>query len=247
MAQPPILLLTRPPGASRRMLEELKAEGISGFTAIESPLLGIEHTGPLPDLDGVGGVIFTSANGVRAWVCLGGPELGLCYTVGDATAAAAAGAGFDPRSARGDADALVALIAADAPKVPLVHARGTHARGRVAERLLAQGIETREAVIYDQPAQELSASARQALDESAPVIVPLFSPRSAAQFASGGPFRAPLQVAAMSAEVVAALGALYVSGMVIADRPDAAAMRRAVIGLLGDSGALVHRHGSVKG
>lgn len=243
----PILLLTRPEAASRRFLQALEGEGLSGVRTIISPLIGIEVTGPLPDLEGVGGAIFTSANGVRAYEALGGPVLPLCFTVGDATAEAARAAGFVPRSAAGDAAALVARIIDAAPQVPLVHFRATHARGAVAERLRAAGLAAREAVIYDQPAQELSAEAKAALQGDAPVIVPLFSPRSAAQFASGAGGGAPLIVAAMSRDVAAALEALYVTRLEILAQPDALQMRRAVIGLLTELGVLVKPRGSVKG
>ncbi len=243
----PILLLTRPEAASRQFLTALEDAGLSGFRTIVSPLIGIEVTGPLPDLEGVGGAIFTSANGVRAYEKLGGPVLPLCFTVGDATAEAARKAGFAPKSAGGDAAALVGLIIKEAPGVPLVHFRGTHARGAVAERLRGAGLSAREAVIYDQPAQELSAGAKAALQGDAPVIVPLFSPRSAAQFAGGARGGAPLIVAAMSRDVAAAREALYVTRLEILAQPDAIGMRRAVIGLLTDFGALVKPRGSVKG
>lgn len=244
---PPILLLTRPEPASRRFLAEIEAEGLQGFTPVISPLIGIETAGPLPEMADVRGAIFTSANGVRTYQTLGGPVLPLCYTVGEATARAAAEAGFAPQSAGGNADDLVAMIAAEAPAGPLLHLRGTHTRGQVAERLGRAGIPTREAVIYDQPAQELSAEARAALDGESAVILPLFSVRSAAQFAKAPPGRAPLIVAAMSEDVSAALEALYVTRLEIPARPDAAHMRAVVIGLLRDSGALVQPHGSVKG
>ncbi|WP_417740722.1 uroporphyrinogen-III synthase [Salipiger sp.] len=243
----PILLLTRPEAASRQFLTAVEADGGRGFRSIISPLIGIEVTGPLPDLQGVGGVIFTSANGVRAYEALGGPVLPLCYTVGDATAEAARNAGFAPKIAAGDAASLVALILAEAPEVPLVHLRGTHARGAVAERLRAGGLSASEAVIYDQPAQELSAAAKAALQGDAPVIVPLFSPRSAAQFAGGAHGDAPLLVVAMSRDVAAALEALYVTRLEILARPDAKEMRRVVIDFLRDLGALVKPRGSVKG
>ncbi|MBN9886155.1 uroporphyrinogen-III synthase [Salipiger abyssi] len=244
---PPILLLTRPEPASRRFLAEIEAQGITGFGTVISPLIGIETTGPLPEMAGIRGAIFTSANGVRAYRALGGPVLPRCYTVGETTARAAAEAGFAPKSAGGNAGDLVAMIAAEAPEGPLLHLRGTHSRGQVAERLCQTGVATREAVIYDQPAQELSAEAKAALDGETPVILPLFSARSAAQFAKAPPGRAPLIVAAMSGDVSAALEALYVTRLEIPARPDAAHMRAVVIGLLRDSGALVQPHGSVKG
>lgn len=244
---PPILLMTRPEAASRRFLAELAEEGVSGFTPLISPLMRIETTGPLPDLTDVRGAIFTSVNGVRAYQELGGPILPFCYTVGESTARAARKMGFAPRSAGGNADALVGMITRESPEGVLIHLRGTHARGDVAGRLTRAGIRTREAVIYDQPAQELSAGAKAVLDGDVPVILPLFSPRSASQFACAPQGTAPLIVAAMSRDVSAALEALYVTRLEIPSRPEAAQMRSVVIGLLKDAGALVEPRGSVKG
>ncbi len=244
----PILLLTRPEPASCRFLDGIAAR-LHGFDAIISPAISIVPRGPLPDTGGAETAIFTSANGVRAWQALGGAPLGRCYTVGDATARAASAAGFTPKSAQGNADALVAMIRADAPTGGLIHLRGAHARGDVAARLARHGLRATEAVIYDQPAQELSDKARAALCGPASVVVPLFSQRSADQFArtaQGLPGGAPLAVAAISAEVADALGALYVEVLEIPAQPDAEHMQRAVIGLLKDRGALVKRHGSVK-
>lgn len=244
----PILLLTRPEPASRRFLDAVD-QRLSGFASIISPVITIAPRGPLPDTGAAMGAIFTSANGVRAWQALGGAPLALCYTVGDATAQAARAAGFAPQSAQGNADALVAMILADAPQGALIHLRGTHSRGDVAARLASQGLRVTEAVIYDQPAQELSAKAQQALGGEASVILPLFSVRSAAQFARTAqiaPGGAPLIVAAISAEVADALGALYVKRLEILAQPDAEHMQDAVIALLRDSGALVKRHRSVK-
>ena len=67
---PPFLLLTRPERESRRFLAELAAERAEPLV---SPLLDIVTTGPLPYLAGVRGLIFTSANGVRAYAALAAP------------------------------------------------------------------------------------------------------------------------------------------------------------------------------
>jgi uroporphyrinogen-III synthase len=99
------------PGASRTA-EKVRA---LGHDPVIAPLLVVH---PLPtevDLDGVGALAFTSANGVRAFaVCC--PERILpVFAVGDATAVAAQKAGFaQVMSASGDLNALADLIAAHA-------------------------------------------------------------------------------------------------------------------------------------
>ncbi|NDW32111.1 uroporphyrinogen-III synthase [Salipiger sp. PrR007] len=245
----PLLLLTRPRAASARFLGELRDDGVSGFTPILSPLIEVETTGPLPELAGVTGLVFTSASGVRAYAELGGTPLPLCYAVGEATARAARLIGMTPRVAQGDAEALLALVLGESPGGALLHPRGTHARGDLAARLTAAGQPCAEAVIYDQPTRPLSAEAVSALRGQLPVVVPLFSPRSAALFAAAARdvnATAPLFAAYMSAEVEAALSGLYVLDSEIVLRPDAGLMRKSVEKLLECARSLVERVGSVK-
>ncbi|MGR3479809.1 uroporphyrinogen-III synthase [Salipiger marinus] len=241
---PPFLLLTRPERESRRFLAELAAERAEPLV---SPLLDIVTTGPLPDLAGVRGLIFTSANGVRAYAALAGPPLSPCFVVGEATARAARDVGLVPVVAQGDAESLLALILDHAPEGPLLHLRGTFARGGLAERLTAAGLPVREAVVYDQPARPLTPEARAALQGDRPVVVPLFSPRTARLFAAEAPCRAPLFVAAMSAEVAVALQGLYLREQEILARPESGLMREAVGKLLKSAGTLVVPPASVEG
>ncbi|KUF10190.1 uroporphyrinogen-III synthase [Pseudoponticoccus marisrubri] len=232
----PVLLMTRPEPAAREVIAALRARGLD-FRAVISPLIGIAVTGPLPDTAGLRGLVITSANGVRAWCALGGPRDLPVFAVGDATARTAREAGMVADSAGGDAAALVARLSAQRPAAPLCHLRGRHARGDVAARLSAAGIETREAVIYDQPEQPLSAEARAALDGDSPVVAPLYSPRTAtlmAQMLAARPPKAPLCVAAMSETVAKPLAALHNRSLRIAARPDSDAMLDAVAGLLAD-------------
>ena len=164
-----------------------------------------------------------------------------CYTVGTATADAARAAGFHPISADGDADALVTMIKAAQPTGPLLHVRGAHSRGNVAERLSSAGIETDSAILYDQILQPLSAAALQALSQDRPVVVPLFSPRSAAAFASHGPFAAPLYLAAMSPAVAEPLAQLEPAALLVAAQPNGTALRKRVAELWSRAQALEGR------
>jgi uroporphyrinogen-III synthase len=93
----------------------------------------------------------------------------------------------------------------------------------VAARLAALGLPAAEAVVYDQRPQPLTPAARAWLAGARPVIVPLFSPRSAALFAAeAAGAAAPLRIAALSAAVAAA--APPAALLAVAARPDAAAM-----------------------
>ena len=91
------------------MAEALRQRGVE--VAIE-PLLTIRTLpGAAIDLAGVQAVLFTSSNSVRAFAELSERRDLPCFTVGDATAAAARSAGFaEVHSAGGDVRDLARLV-----------------------------------------------------------------------------------------------------------------------------------------
>ena len=238
----PVILLTRPLDAATRFAQEI-AQTLNEVKVVVSPILQIEYAGELPGGAFVG-VIFTSAYGVEGYLRTGGDISCPCWCVGEATAKAAIKAGMQAKSAGGDADALVRQIVEHGVQGPLLHVRGAHVRGDVAARLTKAGCTTREAVVYDQVVQVLSEEAKVVLNCGKPVIVPLFSPRSAREFARQHMGSAPIYVAAMSQAVAEALGGLQYAQIMVAERPDAAAMLIAVQGLFDAAGQLEGQPGA---
>jgi uroporphyrinogen-III synthase len=230
----PPFLLTRPAAQGDRFAHDLRTRFGPETQIVLSPLLVPDHLTPaLPDP--VAGVIFTSETGVAALARLR-PANGLpAWCVGDRTAHAARQAGYAARSAAGDAAALVAMILAEAPPGPLLHARGADSRGAVADHLTAAGIRTTEAVVYAQRPAPLTAEARSLLGGVDPVVVPLFSPRSAGLFTAAAAAiaaPAPLWVAAISPAVAAAAAALRPARQAVAASPDAASLLDAAEALI---------------
>ncbi len=228
---PPTVLITRPEPYGAEFAALLRAAPGGDLPVILSPALVIEAAGALPGLDGYHWLIFTSRSGVRRFVALSERRDIPVYAVGDATAQEARGAGMRAISCSGDAGDLLSRIRADGVRGPMLHLRGEHAAANVAGALRDAGIPADEAVIYAQRRAPLSAEARACLDGSAPVIAPVFSPRSAAALFADGPPRAPLVVLAISAAAAArvperAHGAAAQT-VIVAERPDAAAMLRA--------------------
>ena len=89
MAVPRTLLLTRPRAQSEAFAEVLAAELPGRFRAVVSPILEIVPVAAALDLDGLQGLIFTSANGVEQFAART-PERSLtAWCVGEMTAAAA--------------------------------------------------------------------------------------------------------------------------------------------------------------
>lgn len=225
----PTILVTRPAPDGTSTAKALAKS--TGLPVIESPLIEVATEGELPDLRDIRTLIFTSRNGVRAYADLGGPDLpAIC--VGEATAQAARDIGLSARAMGGDSDALIAALLADRPEAPVMHLRGEVSRGDIATRLTAGGIVTRDAVIYRQTLLDLTDAAHALLMDRRPVILPLYSPRTAARLAQIIRPRAPLHVVAISQAVAKAAAPLGAENKVIADTPDAPAMIRAVLATL---------------
>ncbi|CUH79498.1 uroporphyrinogen-III synthase [Tropicibacter naphthalenivorans] len=235
----PVLLLTRPEASSRRVVQALQAQGCQ-FRPVISPLIGITVTGPLHDMTDTRGVIFTSANGVQAYVRLGGPVDLPAYTVGKATALAATEAGMRARSADGNAEDLIAWLTDIRPDAPLLHLRGTHSRGDVAGRLTAAGIPTRTAIVYDQPELPPTPEAQEAFGGNIPIVAPVYSPRTGLLL-SNMSIKAPLLVAAMSEAVVKAVSGLHITELKVAARPESSALLPLVAQLLDVAGQYARR------
>lgn len=221
----PHVLLTRPERDARAL-----AGWIGGRAhVVISPLMRIEPVGGLPDLAAYGGVIFTSRNGVA----VAGAGAGrVAHVVGERTAKAAQDAGWRVDHVASDAQTLCQMLIDAPPKPPLLHLRGEQVRGSLAARLTAAGIETQARIVYRQPAQMLTKEARAMLSGESRVILPLFSPRSAALLARQGPFSAVLDVVALSQAVADAAQVLRPKAVAVADRPDLAAMQAALSGRL---------------
>ena len=215
---PTPILLTRPRDAAERFEARLRAEGIEGQVVISPVLRIVARAAHVPEE--MAGAIFTSKNGVAA---VEGRDLP-AWCVGKATADAARAKGWRAMAAGGDAEALVRRILADEPEGPLGHFHGEHTRGDVAARIARAGIETCEAVVYGQEAEPLSGEAVALLGREKALILPLFSPRSAAQVVKAGPFRAPLYIVAISEAVAREAEALGPTSMSVSKAPDAESM-----------------------
>ena len=233
------VLLTRPLPQSLRFAALLRARVGADLPVMVAPVLDIvlDPHGAAAALRGAGGVIFTSENGVAACAGADVPPGLPAFCVGSRTADAAQAAGFAPRpDPPGDLEGLIARIRADGwPRDagPLVHLHGAHVTGDAAGTLAGHGIVARTAVVYDQHALPLSDAAVLLLAGRAPVVLPVFSPRSARLIAPAlARATAPLRIAAISPRAAAALGVQPASWVHVADSPDAAAMIDTVATLL---------------
>jgi uroporphyrinogen-III synthase len=180
------LLITRPQEDAIAIAKILRA---LGHAPIIAPLMAVQfREGPTLMLEGVQGVLATSANGVRA-IAQRTPRRDVTvYAVGPQTAESARSSGFRKvLSAEGDANALVAFVGetADPGKGMLLHAAGSETAGRVKQALQAKGFMVETDVLYDAvPVTTLPENALEVLNDGTLQGVLLFSPRSAKTFAT---------------------------------------------------------------
>jgi len=177
-------LITRPDDDAEPLAAALIARGI---TVAREPLLAVRPVSDATvDLEGVQALLFTSANGVRAFANLS-PRRDLpVFAVGDNTARTARAAGFETvESASGAIEDLARLVARrlDPKRGILFHAAGSAVAGDLAGLLGQQGFELRRSVLYtaDQ-ADALSDDTKGRLERGEIGLVLLFSPRTAETF-----------------------------------------------------------------
>lgn len=225
----PAILLTRPQAEAEKLARDLAAQG---WRPMLWPLIEIVTLECASVPSGAQAVIFSSANAVRR--VAPAPVVALC--VGEATAEAARAAGFaDVRSADGDAAALIALARGSlrAKEGPVLIARGENVAADIAGALVEEGFAVREAVVYAaRPTRSAPPDIAAALAAGAVNVATFYSARTARIFAGfAAPWRSGLAACgavAISARAAAELTPLGFGRIVTAERPDGAAMLRAI-------------------
>lgn len=176
----PILLLTRPEAASLRFRDLYLNRFGADRRVVISPLMEIVHLDAvLPDA-APDAIVFGSENAVAAYARLTADRSPIAWCVGPRTVEVARAAGFRTREGPGDIAALGRALCTELQRGIVLYARPVHATGGLSDTLVSGGIETISIVLYDQRARPLTGEARAVANGAAPVILPLFSQRSAA-------------------------------------------------------------------
>jgi uroporphyrinogen-III synthase len=190
-----------------------------GFEPVLAPLLVIEHRAFDANVEGVQALLFTSANGVRAFAAATDTRAPRVLCVGDATAAAALAAGFsDVCSADGDVGALAALAQAKLDPMcgRLLHVSGTHVAGDLQGALDAAGFVNERRVVYEARAVTSLPPAF----EHSPEIVLFHSARAAETFVRLGSPHAETMIAACLSQAVAVSAApAHWKALIVAPAP----------------------------
>jgi len=182
----PIIVTRAEPGASETLLrlEQL------GYTVLRAPALALHEqlNTPLPTASAISGLVFTSANGVRAYATQRDDRESTTWCVGPATAEAARQAGFGTiHESVGNASDLAHFIAANsAPEdEPLLHVANAAAAGNLKRELEALGFSVAFAPLYAMhPSSVLPNAVLDLIDKNTPAIVLIHSAKGAEAFAN---------------------------------------------------------------
>ena len=229
-------LVTRPRDDSQVIAALLRQRGLE--VVIEPLLEIVPLDGAALDLDGVQGILATSANGIRALARRAADRALPVWAVGDASARVARELGYaQVESAGGDVASLAELVKArvDPAAGILLHAAAAKLAGDLGGGLAASGYAVRREILYE---------ARQAGALSEPLLAELradgldlalfFSPRTAATFArlataAGiGPHCRRVTAFALSPAVAGELAALPWATVTTAAAPTQAALLAAL-------------------
>lgn len=205
---------------------------------IVSPALEIQpivQDGPI-DLTGASGLLFTSANGVRAFADICDDRTRTAYCVGPATLASALEARFENvRNADGNATDLAALVRADASpgNGRLLHVANEAAAGDLAAELRMSGFEVTFLALYRAaPAKHLSVEAMALIRAGTSAAVLVHSAKGATRFAelcsAAALDTSSLVFAAVSAKAAAPLSGLPSAQLEIAGKPNEDALFEAL-------------------
>lgn len=172
----PRMLLTRPQSASERLLAQIDNRGLPTEDAVISPAVKIVPVGAPIEVAGDSTAIFTSGFAVEQALALPGAK---AFCVGEQTASRAREAGFDATAGGGTVQELIETLTRASVDRPLIYLRGMHIRHDLCAELAARGIKAEDRIVYDQLALAPNAAAIDLLEGTSPIVLPLFSPRSA--------------------------------------------------------------------
>lgn len=217
--------MTRPRAQSIGFVDALPGGLAERLAPIISPLIEIAPLDAAVSVEPHDAVIFTSTNGVD---CASPGQGQTAYCVGPATTQAALQKGWYARQCGETSAELVAYLKKLHPETRIWHLAGVHTRGSVAQKLCDSGINVSHIPLYDQATPPLTVEALNVLKAEKPVILPLFSPRTATQFARQAPAATGVHAISISEAVAENIARMQMETQVIAGRPNAGSMVEAI-------------------
>ncbi|HQY42912.1 MAG TPA: uroporphyrinogen-III synthase [Paracoccaceae bacterium] len=229
----PTLLLTRPFAAGQEFTETFKARFGADWPTLLSPLMETQPLSPELPQRPFAHIAFTSQAAVPVFARLTADRTQTAWCVGQRTALAAKAAGFAIRQGAGDAHALARIIRTERPAGAILWPHGAQTAHDLAADLSAAGFDVTALLVYAQQPLAPTPAAQMLLAGGAPVLLPLFSPRSARLAVTAfGAHAAPLRVAALSPAVANAAAGLAPERLSIARTPDSESLLAALAALI---------------
>ena len=224
-----ILLLTRPLGGNERFCLKIK-HLLYSCEILDNPIQKIDFLPSLGKVNKNSVLIFTSANGLRA-----AKKHNLinkkCFVVGANTKKIAVSFGYDVLGFSKDQENLLKLIKSKKPTESLVHIRGKHTVGNLCDALKRNQFSCLDIIGYNQEPLKIKKQNLQKIHSGRPVILPIFSSRSAELLQSNLDLTG-FNVIAISEAVAKIVTGVELGELVVSKKPDLNSMQEATLAIL---------------
>ena len=224
-----ILLLTRPLGGNERFCLKIK-HLLYSCEILDNPIQKIDFLPSLSKVNKNSVLIFTSANGLRA-----AKKHNLinkkCFVVGANTKKIAVSFGYDVLGFSKDQENLLKLIKSKKPTESMVHIRGKHTVGNLSDALKRNQFSCLDIIGYNQEPLKIKKQNLQKIHSGRPVILPIFSSRSAELLQSNLDLTG-FNVIAISEAVAKIITGVELGELVISKKPDLNSMQEATLAIL---------------
>ena len=224
-----ILLLTRPLGGNERFCLKIK-HLLYSCEILDNPIQKIDFLPSLSKVNKNSVLIFTSANGLRA-----AKKHNLinkkCFVVGANTKKIAVSFGYDVLGFSKDQENLLKLIKSKKPTESMVHIRGKHTVGNLCDALKRNQFSCLDIIGYNQEPLKIKKQNLQQIHSGRPVILTIFSSRSAELLQSNLDLTG-FNVIAISEAVAKIVTGVELGELVISKKPDLNSMQEATLAIL---------------
>ena len=224
-----ILLLTRPLDGNERFCLKIK-HLLYNCEILDNPIQKIDFLPSLGKVNKNSVLIFTSANGLRA-----AKKHNLinkkCFVVGANTKKIAVSFGYDVLGFSKDQENLLKLIKSKKPTESMVHIRGKHTVGNLCDALKRNQFSCLDIIGYNQEPLKIKKQNLQKIHSGRPVILPIFSSRSAELLQSNLDLTG-FNVIAISEAVAKIVTGVELGELVISKKPDLNSMQEATLAIL---------------
>ena len=224
-----ILLLTRPLGGNERFCLKIK-HLLYSCEILDNPIQKIDFLPSLSKVNKNSVLIFTSANGLRA-----AKKHNLinkkCFVVGANTKKIAVSFGYEVLGFSKDQENLLKLIKSKKPTESMVHIRGKHTVGNLCDALKRNQFSCLDIIGYNQEPLKIKKQNLQKIHSGRPVILPIFSSRSAELLQSNLDLTG-FNVIAISEAVAKIVTGVELGELVISKKPDLNSMQEATLAIL---------------